>query len=144
MIGLNASARNSLMTMVLTSIHSIALFGMEARSVEVEVDGRPTVRDEVAGLVTVGLPDSAVRESKDRVMGAIRNSGFLTPSLKATVNLGIYVGVCFGTNCRRFVDFGISCGFMFQIVRPKVRWKPKMGNKHFTKPEQNENRRSGN
>ena len=73
--------------MVLTSIHSIALFGMEARSVEVEVDGRPTVRDEVAGLVTVGLPDSAVRESKDRVMGAIRNSGFLTPSLKATVNL---------------------------------------------------------
>ena len=56
------------------------------------VDGRPvTVETDVSmGLgqwAMVGLPDAAVRESKDRVSGALRNSGFAMPAGKVTVNL---------------------------------------------------------
>lgn len=56
------------------------------------VDGRPvTVETDVSGglynWAMVGLPDTAVRESKDRVSSALRNSGFAMPAGKVTVNL---------------------------------------------------------
>lgn len=62
----------------------MALAGIEARACEVEVDvsgrgfGHPTL---------VGLPDSAVKESIDRIRSALRNSGFALPKSRSTVNL---------------------------------------------------------
>ena len=68
---------------MLAKVHSVAVNGLEAHSVEVEVDL-------AAGLpmfTVVGLPDPTVRESRDRVRSALRNSGFGFPQRKITVNL---------------------------------------------------------
>jgi magnesium chelatase family protein len=62
---------------------SAALQGVEATLVRVEVD----VADGLPVYNTVGLPDSAVRESRERVKTAIRNAGFKFPSDRVTVNL---------------------------------------------------------
>ena len=64
-------------------VHSAAVQGIDAYIVKVEVHldaGLPA-------YTTVGLPDSAVRESRERVNAAIRNSGFLFPQKRITVNL---------------------------------------------------------
>jgi magnesium chelatase family protein len=68
---------------VLARILSAALHGIEAALVHVEVD----VASGLPSFTTVGLPDSAVRESRDRVRAAIRNSGFDFPMDRVTVNL---------------------------------------------------------
>jgi magnesium chelatase family protein len=68
---------------VLAQILSSTLLGVEAQTVEVEVDlanGLPT-------FTTVGLPDAAIRESRDRVKAAMANSGFPFPLKRITVNL---------------------------------------------------------
>jgi magnesium chelatase family protein len=68
---------------VLATLHSAALFGIDAYAVQVEVD----VTYGLPGFTMVGLPDPSVRESRDRVRSAIRNSGFEFPSHRVTVNL---------------------------------------------------------
>jgi len=68
---------------MLAKIISIALYGVEGYPVHVEVD----VRGGLPRFSMVGLPDTAVRESKDRVFTAMRNSGFDMPSRKLTINL---------------------------------------------------------
>ena len=68
---------------VLAHILSAALRGVEAALVRVEVDVAPGL----PAFTTVGLPDSAVRESRERVRTAIRNAGFAFPSDRITVNL---------------------------------------------------------
>jgi len=68
---------------MVTKLFSATLQGVEAIEVEVEVNsgsGDPQI-------VIVGLPDAAVRESKDRVTTAIANSGLLWPRSRTTVNL---------------------------------------------------------
>jgi magnesium chelatase family protein len=68
---------------VLASLRSAAVLGVEAIPVVVEVDvsfGLPV-------FTMVGLPDASVRESRDRVRTAIRNSGFSFPGHRITVNL---------------------------------------------------------
>jgi len=68
---------------MLFKITSAALQGIEAFPVEVEVDicpGFPT-------FVTVGLPDAAVRESKERVRAALKNCGYDMESKRITINL---------------------------------------------------------
>src|SRR6188472_28218 len=68
---------------MLACVRTAAVFGVEASVVQVEVDvsfGLPTF-----GMV--GLPDASVRESRDRVRSAIRNSGFEFPPHRVTVNL---------------------------------------------------------
>jgi len=68
---------------MLVRITSAALHGIEAYPVEVEVDicaGFPT-------FVTVGLPDAAVRESKERVRAALKNCGYDLESKRITINL---------------------------------------------------------
>jgi magnesium chelatase family protein len=68
---------------MLVKITSAALHGIEAYPVEVEVDitaGFPT-------FVTVGLPDAAVRESKERVRAALKNCGYDLESKRVTINL---------------------------------------------------------
>jgi magnesium chelatase family protein len=72
--------------MVLSRIHSASLIGLDATLVEVEVDVAKTAFEKPSFII-VGLPDTAVRESKDRVLTAIRNSGFTPTTLSCTVNL---------------------------------------------------------
>jgi len=60
-----------------------ALQGVDGRAVSVETD----VSGGMGTFSMVGLPDAAVRESKDRVTGALRNSGFAMPHGRVTVNL---------------------------------------------------------
>lgn len=69
---------------MLARVYSLALVGIEALTCEVEVDvsgrgfGAPTL---------VGLPDSAVKESLERIRSALHNSGFAPPRTRTTVNL---------------------------------------------------------
>ncbi len=68
---------------MLAKAYSIAIFGMEACSVEVEVD----IARGLPATIIVGLPDPAVKESKDRIKSAIVNSHFEYPPKRVTVNL---------------------------------------------------------
>ncbi len=68
---------------MLARILSCATFGIEGYLVDVEVD----LAGGLPAFTTVGLPDNAVKESKDRVYAAIKNAGFHFPSHKITVNL---------------------------------------------------------
>ncbi|HEV8614107.1 MAG TPA: YifB family Mg chelatase-like AAA ATPase, partial [Methylomirabilota bacterium] len=68
---------------MLARILSASLHGVQARLVHVEVD----VASGLPAFATVGLPDSAIRESRDRVRAAIRNGGFEFPNDRITVNL---------------------------------------------------------
>src|SRR5262245_51234126 len=62
----------------------MSLSGIDARPCEVEVD----VTGRGFGLPTiVGLPDSAVKESIDRIRSALTNSGFAPPKTRTTINL---------------------------------------------------------
>ncbi len=68
---------------MLAKVFSCAVVGLDAAIVEVEVDtanGLPT-------FIIVGLPDTAVQESRERVQAAIRNGGFYFPQKRLTVNL---------------------------------------------------------
>ncbi len=89
---------------MLAKVLSSAVLGADAYLVEVEVDialGLPT-------FTTVGLPDTSVRESRDRVKAAIKNSGFDFPSRRITVNLAPAdikkEGACF--------DLPTACGIL--------------------------------
>lgn len=66
------------------STNSVALVGVEARAVSVEVH---VGGGEKGRLNVVGLPDTAVREAKDRVMAAMAVSGYRFPARSVTVNL---------------------------------------------------------
>src|ERR1700720_399987 len=65
---------------------SAAVYGVDASIIEVEVDvsGIKTTEDH---FHTVGLPDAAVRESRDRVRAALKNCGYDIPSTHITINL---------------------------------------------------------
>src|SRR5271169_2617165 len=65
---------------------SAAVYGIDASIIEVEVDVSGTVTNE-DHFHTVGLPDAAVRESRDRVRAAIKNSGYVIPPTFITINL---------------------------------------------------------
>ncbi|MDD5556424.1 MAG: YifB family Mg chelatase-like AAA ATPase [bacterium] len=68
---------------MLAKVYSGAVHGVEAYPVEAEID----VGGGLPAVVVVGLPDAAVRESRDRVRAALQNSGFLFPEGRLTVNL---------------------------------------------------------
>lgn len=68
---------------MLSQTYSAATVGVDAYIVEVECN----LEGLLPHFVTVGLPDSAVKESKERVAGAIKNSGFTFPTKKVTINL---------------------------------------------------------
>ena len=69
---------------MLAIVRTAALFGVEAHPIRVEVD----VSDGgLPGITLVGLPDASVRESRDRIQSAIRNSGFEFPQRRVTINL---------------------------------------------------------
>src|ERR1700752_2291329 len=63
---------------------SAAVYGIDDTLIDVEVDMYPgTSRD----FITVGMPDTAVRESRERIKSALMNSGFGYPSKSVTINL---------------------------------------------------------
>jgi magnesium chelatase family protein len=68
---------------MLASLRTATIFGVDACIVSVEVD----VSFGLPFFTMVGLPDASVRESRDRVRSAIRNSGFDFPAHRVTVNL---------------------------------------------------------
>jgi magnesium chelatase family protein len=65
---------------------SAAVYGIDAHIIDVEVDFSNVTQKEET-FATVGLPDAAVRESRDRVRSAIKNSGFDLPPVRITINL---------------------------------------------------------
>ncbi|MGP0070325.1 MAG: YifB family Mg chelatase-like AAA ATPase [Bryobacteraceae bacterium] len=71
--------------MALFRTRSAAVFGIEAHLIDVEVDMYPggNARD----FITVGMPDTAVRESRERIKSALLNSGFGYPNKSVTINL---------------------------------------------------------
>ncbi|MDP8266496.1 MAG: YifB family Mg chelatase-like AAA ATPase [Candidatus Aceula meridiana] len=66
-----------------SKIHSYAICGLEASPVTVEVD----ISHGLPSVIIVGLPDNAVKESKERVRSAIKNSHYDFPAQRITVNL---------------------------------------------------------
>src|SRR5262249_10437949 len=69
--------------MSLARTHSIALVGVEGHPVEIESD----IENGLPGLLLVGLPDTALREARDRIRAAIINSGEQWPQRRITVGL---------------------------------------------------------
>ncbi len=69
---------------MLAKVQSVSLLGIEARPVDVEVD---IASRGLPHFSLVGLPDAAVKESRDRVRAALKNSGFSFPLRPITVNL---------------------------------------------------------
>jgi magnesium chelatase family protein len=68
---------------LIVKIISGAILGIESYPVEVEVD----TSSGLPQFSTVGLPDAAVKESKDRIKSAIKNTGYRFPKHRVTVNL---------------------------------------------------------
>jgi magnesium chelatase family protein len=75
--------------MPLSQVHSATCFGLEAIAVQIEVDVVKVdgEKSEKPFIVVVGLPDTAVREAKDRVFSAVKHSGVDIASLACTINL---------------------------------------------------------
>ena len=71
--------------MSLYRTRSAAVYGIEAHLIDVEVDmyASGSARD----LITVGMPDTAVRESRERIKSALINAGFGYPNKSVTINL---------------------------------------------------------
>jgi magnesium chelatase family protein len=71
---------------MLFKARSAAVYGIDAHLIDVEIDFSQIKLDKEQ-FSTVGLPDAAVRESRDRVRSAIKNSGFEIPPTRITINL---------------------------------------------------------
>jgi magnesium chelatase family protein len=100
---------------MLSISRSAGLIGIDAAVVDVEVD---TVRG-LPALSIVGLPDSTIRESKDRIRSAIENSGFDFPPLNFVVNLA---PACFkkqGSNFDAAIAVAVLCA-TGQSVHPSA------------------------
>ena len=69
--------------MSLARVHAMGLRGVEGYPVLVELD----LANGLPNFTTVGLPDDAVREARERVAAALRNSGYAMPNRRITVNL---------------------------------------------------------
>jgi magnesium chelatase family protein len=69
--------------MALARTHSIALVGVQGHPVEIEAD----IENGLVGLMLVGLPDTALREARDRIRAAIVNSREKWPNRRITVGL---------------------------------------------------------
>lgn len=71
---------------MLFKTQSAAVYGIDANIIEVEVDVSPSRQTE-DNFQTVGLPDAAVRESRQRIRAALRNCGYEVPPTTITINL---------------------------------------------------------
>src|ERR1700747_30263 len=69
--------------MALARTYAIALAGVQGHVVEIEAD----IENGLVGLLLVGLPDTALREGRDRIRAAVVNSGQSWPQRRITVGL---------------------------------------------------------
>src|ERR1700689_338676 len=69
--------------MALARTHAMALVGVQGHVVEIEAD----IENGLVTLLLVGLPDTALREARDRIRAAIVNSGGSWPNRRITVGL---------------------------------------------------------
>jgi magnesium chelatase family protein len=101
---------------VLASVLSATLHGLEGRVIRVEVDVAPGL----PGFSIVGLADTALQEARERVRGAIRNSGFAYPPRRITVNLAPADLRKAGAS----LDLGIAAAILLgsEQVRATGRW----------------------
>jgi magnesium chelatase family protein len=90
---------------VLAKVLSSAVIGIDAFIVEVEVDIVPGLPN----FTTVGLPEAAVKESKERVKAAVKNSGYTFPDDRITVNLAPAHIKKAGTGFDLPIALGIMC-----------------------------------
>jgi magnesium chelatase family protein len=68
---------------MLATVYTCAVIGLEAQLVQVEVHAGPGN----PGIIIVGLPDTAIQESRERIRSAIRNSALRVPAGRVIVNL---------------------------------------------------------
>jgi magnesium chelatase family protein len=101
---------------MLATVLAATLRGLEGRPVRVEVDVAPGL----PGFTIVGLADAALRESRERVRGALRNAGFVHPPRRITVNLAPADVPKAGSA----LDLGIAIAILVgsEQVRPCGRW----------------------
>ena len=99
---------------MLATIHSATLHGVEGRAVEVEVHAAPGL----PAFTVVGLPDAAVRESRDRVRAAVLSSNVAWPSRRTTVNLAPSALRKSGAG----LDLPMAIGFLTAIGELKYDW----------------------
>lgn len=69
--------------MAIAKVKTIALVGLVGHIIEIEVD----IADGLPSYTLLGLPDTALNESRDRVRSAMVNSGFMWPNKRVTVSL---------------------------------------------------------
>jgi magnesium chelatase family protein len=101
---------------VLATVLSATIHGLDGRVVRVEVDVAPGL----PGFSIVGLADTALQEARERVRGAIRNSGFTYPPRRITVNLAPADLPKRGAS----LDLGIAAAILLgsEQVRAAGRW----------------------
>jgi magnesium chelatase family protein len=80
-----SNSRTALSNVALYKTRSAAIFGIDAHPIDVEVDMYPSGSPK--DFVMVGMPDTAVRESRERIKSALINSGFGYPNKGVTINL---------------------------------------------------------
>ena len=90
---------------MLAKVQSGVIVGIDAIPVDVEVD----VALGLPGIAIVGLPDGAVKESKDRVRSAMKNSGYQLPPRRITINLSPADVKKEGTSFDLPIAVGILC-----------------------------------
>ena len=98
---------------MLSTLNAAALIGIDAIKVTVETN----VTGGIPSFIVVGLPDNAIRESRERILTAIRNSGFTIPPKKITVNLAPADIKKEGTAFDLPVAIGLLCSL--QLIKPK-------------------------
>jgi magnesium chelatase family protein len=101
---------------VLASLLSATLQGLDGRPIRVEVDVAPGL----PGFTIVGLADTALQEARERVRGAIRNSGYEYPPRRITVNLAPAEMRKSGASLDLAMALGILVGS--EQVRANGRW----------------------
>src|SRR6202161_369460 len=90
--------------MTLARAHAIALVGVQGHVVEIEAD----IENGLVALLLVGLPDTALREARDRIRSAIVNSQQPWPQRRITVGLSPASLPKRGSG----FDLGIACAIM--------------------------------
>ena len=146
---------------MLSRVNSLGIVGIDGFKVTVECD----VSSSIPSFEIVGLPDAAVKESKERVRSAIKNSGFEFPPARVTVNLApadikkegpvydlpIAIGFLQATGQLRedietytFVGELSLSGRINAVkgITPMLIWARKAGHKLFFIPKDNENESS--
>ncbi len=90
--------------MTLARAHAVALVGVQGHLVEIEAD----IENGLVALLLVGLPDTALREARDRIRSAVVNSGEAWPNRRITVGLSPASLPKRGSG----FDLGIACAIM--------------------------------